>query len=153
VTPPDGWLTEALAIRDLERFTANMAAAGARINDARHVRSARLLAAEDLTLAIAACHDAIGKAVTAHMTQPVCGHVAEKAPTGSFSITPITNSRTSSQLTICGTPTTSVGTRPGRIRRLCRTPTDPRTHTDLGRCGRTDRQRRGQGAGLAALAW
>ena len=69
MTSPDSWLREALATRDLERFTANMAAAGARINDARrHVRSARLLAGQDPTLAIAACHDAIRKAVTAHMT-------------------------------------------------------------------------------------
>ena len=65
----DQWLTEALATRDLERVQPNMSAAGDRINDARrHVRSARLLASEDPTLAIAACHDAIRKALTAHMT-------------------------------------------------------------------------------------
>jgi hypothetical protein len=64
----DRWLEEALATRDLERVQANMAAAGERINDARrHVRSARRLADDDSTLAIAACHDAIRKAVTAHM--------------------------------------------------------------------------------------
>lgn len=45
-----------------------MGAAGERINDARrHVRSARLLAEDDSTLAIAACHDAIRKALTGHM--------------------------------------------------------------------------------------
>jgi len=64
----DQWLAEALATRDLDRIQPNMPAAGDRINDARrHVRSARLLAADDPTLAIAACHDAIRKAVTAHM--------------------------------------------------------------------------------------
>ena len=62
------WLTEAIATAELERVRANMGAAGERINDARrHVRSARLLAADDTTLAMAACHDAIRKAVTGHM--------------------------------------------------------------------------------------
>lgn len=47
---------------------ANMAAAGDRVNDARrHVRSARTLADDDTPLAMAACHDAIRKAITAHM--------------------------------------------------------------------------------------
>jgi len=55
-----------------------MAAAGERINDARrHIRSARTLAEDDITLAIAACHDAIRKAITAHMNahgyRPRCG--------------------------------------------------------------------------------
>lgn len=64
----DQWLTEALATRDLERVQPNMGAAGDRVNDARrHVRSARRLASDDPTLAIAACHDAIRKALTAHM--------------------------------------------------------------------------------------
>jgi hypothetical protein len=64
----DQWLTEALATRDLERVQPNMGAAGDRVNDARrHVRSARLLASDDPTLAIAACHDAIRKALTARM--------------------------------------------------------------------------------------
>lgn len=69
MTPPgDQWLTDALATRDLDRIQPNMAAAGERVNDARrHVRSARLIAADDPTLAIAACHDAIRKAITAHM--------------------------------------------------------------------------------------
>lgn len=62
------WLSEALATRDLERVRPNMGAAGERINDARrHVRSARLLADDDTTLAMAACQDAIMKALTAHM--------------------------------------------------------------------------------------
>jgi hypothetical protein len=44
-----------------------MAAAGERINDARrHVTSAPL-ADNDVTLALSACHDAIRKAITAHM--------------------------------------------------------------------------------------
>lgn len=62
------WLSEAIATRDLERVTSNMAAAGDRVNDARrHVRSARALADDDTPLAMAACHDAIRKALTAHM--------------------------------------------------------------------------------------
>jgi hypothetical protein len=45
-----------------------MNAAGERINEARrHIRSARVLAGDDPTLAIAACHDAVRKAITAHM--------------------------------------------------------------------------------------
>ncbi len=63
------WLAEALATRDLERVRPNMGAAGERINDARrHVRSARLLAEDDTTLGMAACHDAIRKAFVAHMS-------------------------------------------------------------------------------------
>jgi len=63
------WLIAALATRDLERVPKNMGAAGERINDARkHVRSARLLAEDDTTLAMAACHDATRKACVAHMT-------------------------------------------------------------------------------------
>jgi hypothetical protein len=72
VSPPadDGatWLAEALATRDVERLVPNMGAAGERVNDAhRHIRSARKLASEDTTLAVAACHDAIRKAITGHM--------------------------------------------------------------------------------------
>jgi len=62
------WLAEAVATKDLEKVQANMPVAGIRIGDARnHVRSARMLAGDDPALAIAACHDAIRKAVTAHM--------------------------------------------------------------------------------------
>ncbi len=65
----DTWLVEALATGDLERVTANMGAAGERINDARrHVQSSRQLAPQDPTLAMSACHDAIRKALTAHLT-------------------------------------------------------------------------------------
>jgi hypothetical protein len=68
VTAGATWLREAIATRDLERVTSNMAAAGDRVNDARqHVRSARLLADDDTPLAMAACHDAIRKSITAHM--------------------------------------------------------------------------------------
>jgi hypothetical protein len=63
------WLRDTLATRTLERLKPNMGAAGERINDARrHVASARLLAESDVTLALAACHDAIRKAITAHMS-------------------------------------------------------------------------------------
>lgn len=64
----DTWLTEAIATRDLERVRPNMPAGGDRINQARHhIHSARLIAEGDSTLAIAACHDAIRKAIAAHM--------------------------------------------------------------------------------------
>ncbi|MDQ4069885.1 MAG: hypothetical protein M3203_10520 [Actinomycetota bacterium] len=67
--PADRWPVEALATRDIDRVQPNMAAAGERVNDARrHIRSARLLADDGPTLAIAACHDAIRKAITAHMS-------------------------------------------------------------------------------------
>ena len=69
MTDDDRWLTEALATRNVEQVQPNMGAAGERINDARrHVRSARQLADTDPTLAMSACHDAIRKALTAHMT-------------------------------------------------------------------------------------
>lgn len=62
------WLAEAVATGDLDRIRPSMPVAGDRVNDARrHVRSARALAAEDPTLAVAACHDAIRKAITGHM--------------------------------------------------------------------------------------
>ncbi|MDE0217234.1 MAG: hypothetical protein OXN79_11745, partial [bacterium] len=62
------WLTEAIATRDIERVKANLGAAGERVNDARrHIRSDRLLAEDDTTLAMAACHDAIRKSAAAHM--------------------------------------------------------------------------------------
>ncbi len=65
---PSNWLGEAIATGDLRRVKANMGAAGERVNDARrHVRSARVLSEDDTTLAMAACHDAIRKTVTAHM--------------------------------------------------------------------------------------
>lgn len=68
MTSRDAWLTEALATSDLERVAPNMAAAGDRVNDARrHVQSARRLGDDDPTLAMSACHDAIRKAITAHM--------------------------------------------------------------------------------------
>jgi hypothetical protein len=68
VTADASWLREAIATRDLERVASNMAAAGARVNDAwRHVRSARVLADDDTPLAMAACHDAIRKSIAAHM--------------------------------------------------------------------------------------
>lgn len=67
-SPGDDWLAEAVATRDVERVKPNMGAAGDRVNDARrHVRSARLLSVDDPTLAMAACHDAIRKAITGHM--------------------------------------------------------------------------------------
>jgi hypothetical protein len=65
---PSTWLTTALATRDVERVTPNMADAGERTNDARRrVQSARQLATTDPTLAISACHDAVRKSVTGHM--------------------------------------------------------------------------------------
>ena len=63
------WLSEALATQELQSVKPNMPAAGERMNDARrHVKSARLLANDDTTLAMAACHDAIRKSFVAHMS-------------------------------------------------------------------------------------
>lgn len=62
------WLAESMATGDLDRVQASMAVAADRVNDARrHIRSARTLAEDDTTLAMAACHDAIRKAITGHM--------------------------------------------------------------------------------------
>lgn len=62
------WSAEAIATGDLDKIQASMAVAGDRVNDARrHIRSARTLADDDPTLAMAACHDAIRKAITGHM--------------------------------------------------------------------------------------
>lgn len=62
------WPAESIATGDLDRVQASMAVAADRVNDARrHVRSARALADDDPTLAVAACHDAIRKAITGHM--------------------------------------------------------------------------------------
>jgi hypothetical protein len=69
-----------------------VAAAGVRINDARrHVKSARALADDDVTLALAACHDAIRKAITGHMWQRACGRETAMELIASFSTTPATN--------------------------------------------------------------
>lgn len=67
------WLREAIAVRDLEPVTSNMAAAGDRVNDARrHVRSVRVLADDDAPLAMAACHDAIRKSSRPTCSPTVC---------------------------------------------------------------------------------
>lgn len=77
----ESWLTEALATRDLDRIRPSMSAAGERINEARrHIRSARVVAPDDPTLAIAACHDAVRKAITAHM---VAGGLRPRSGDGS----------------------------------------------------------------------
>jgi hypothetical protein len=66
--PGQDWLAEALSTRDIERVRPDTAAAGRRVSEARkHVRSARVLAEDDPALAVAACHDAVRKTVTAHM--------------------------------------------------------------------------------------
>lgn len=57
-----------MTIRDLDRIKPDMAAAGFRINDARaNVKAARKISAEAATPALAGCHDAARKAITAHM--------------------------------------------------------------------------------------
>lgn len=62
------WLAEGLRTRDLDRIKPDMAAAGYRINDARaNVKAARTISAQAKTLALAGCHDAARKAITAHM--------------------------------------------------------------------------------------
>lgn len=65
---PARWLTDAVATRDLDRIRPDRNAAGNRINDARsNVKAARAISAESPTLAMAGCHDAARKAITAHM--------------------------------------------------------------------------------------
>ena len=67
------WLNEATVTGRIDRVKADMAAAGERVNDARrHVTSARSLADSDAPLALSACHDAIRKAITAHMVASGC---------------------------------------------------------------------------------
>ena len=67
------WLNEAIVTGRIDQVTANMGAAGERINDARrHIASARSLADTDPTLALSACHDAIRKAITGHMVANGC---------------------------------------------------------------------------------
>jgi hypothetical protein len=62
------WLAEAVTLGELDRIRADMAAAGNRINDARAtVAAARKVQQEAPSFAIAGCHDAARKSITAHM--------------------------------------------------------------------------------------
>lgn len=62
------WVGEALATGRLQRLRPSMPAAGEMVNRARaHLRSARLIADTDPTLAISACHDAARQGISAHM--------------------------------------------------------------------------------------
>lgn len=68
MTERSRWLSEAITTWQVSEVPPNMAAAGERITDARqHVVSAQSLADSDPTLGMTACHDAIRKAITAHM--------------------------------------------------------------------------------------
>lgn len=65
---PTTWLREAVVTRDLDRIRGDMAAAGTRINDARAtVKAVRKVQADAPSFAIAGCHDAARKSITAHM--------------------------------------------------------------------------------------
>ena len=89
------WLNEAIASRDLNRVEPNMAAAGDRVNDARrHVRSARLLADDDPTLAMAASTTPSARPSPLTWPPSVFGRAAATARTGSSSTTPATSSAT-----------------------------------------------------------
>lgn len=151
---PDRWLTDALATRDIERVIPNMAAAGERINDARrHVRSALLLADNDSTLAMSACHDAIRKAITAHMAasglRPRAGDGAHRLVLdyARHEIAGLVRSRRSRR-----------GGRhpqgPGscRVRRLRLETVHPGAHHSRHRRGRADRERRRVRARVPAQA-
>ncbi len=60
---------ELIAQHRIERIPPNRAAIRDWVNDAnRHLRSAEALAESDPRLAYAACHDAVRKALTAHMS-------------------------------------------------------------------------------------
>lgn len=67
--PSEGsWTAEALATGRLQRLRPSMPAAGDLVNRARmHLRSAGLIADNDPTLAMSACHDAARQAISAHM--------------------------------------------------------------------------------------
>ncbi len=65
--PRSAWLTEMLAEQKVSRVGIQRGRAGDLLTQARrHVDSADRLATEDPTLALAACHDAIRKAIDAH---------------------------------------------------------------------------------------
>lgn len=65
--PRSAWLVAMLAEQRMSPVQANMGRAGDLITQARaHVASGRTLAPTDPTLALAACHDAIRKAIDAH---------------------------------------------------------------------------------------
>lgn len=62
-----GWLTNMIGERRMSQVRPNMARSGDLITQAHtHIASARKLASTDSTLALAACHDAIRKALDAH---------------------------------------------------------------------------------------
>lgn len=67
--PSEGsWTAEALATGRLQRLRPSMPAAGDLVNRARmHLRSAGLIADNDPTLAMSACHDAARQGISAHM--------------------------------------------------------------------------------------
>ena len=62
-----GWLANMIGERRMSQVRPNMARSGDLITQAHtHIASARKLASTDSTLALAACHDAIRKALDAH---------------------------------------------------------------------------------------
>lgn len=65
---PATWLGEAVVTRDLDRIRGDVGTAGTRINDARAtVKAVRKVQADAPSFAIAGCHDAARKSITAHM--------------------------------------------------------------------------------------
>lgn len=65
--PASAWLAEMIAERRMSQVRPNMARSGDLITQAStHIGSARKIASTDSTLALAACHDAIRKALDAH---------------------------------------------------------------------------------------
>lgn len=72
--PASAWLAEMIAERRMSQVRPNMARSGDLITQARtHIGSARKIASTDSTLALAACHDAIRKALDAHAGAMDCG--------------------------------------------------------------------------------
>ena len=79
------WLTEMLATNRISKVQPNTARGNDLLVQARqHVASARVLATADPTLALAACHDAVRKAIDAEAGAN--GHRFENAP-GAHAIT------------------------------------------------------------------
>ena len=65
--PASGWLANMVAERRISQVRPNMARSGDLVTQARtHIASAGKIASTDSTLALAACHDAIRKALDAH---------------------------------------------------------------------------------------
>ena len=131
MTASGPWLTEASATRDVEPVAPNMLAAGERINNShRHVRPPRLLADDDGTLGISACHDAIRKAITAHME--AAGVQPRRRPSDRHRLRPEPSHGRHRRPGLGGDRRYPPGSKPRRARRLRCSPPEPATRPGRG---------------------